>query len=423
MSNSYRIPFANHYLEFQPPPEWLVDVAEPEAPGPPLSATIITERLIAFAEQLAQRHPPDQKLVFVFTDATRTCPDQQLLEPVVRYLQPYNFSIEFLCAVGMHRPSTQAEKLGKLGAWLVDNFPVVDHDPQTVVTLGVVDGIPVEINPRLLNATVVSVGVVEPHQYAGYSGGVKTAIIGCGGPNTIAMTHGPRFLDDPNTRLGNTEANPFQGFLRQASQFLNRHYAINVILSTGHEILDLRAGTPAEVHNELVKIARTLYEKPVPNAPYDSVIAGVGAPKSANLYQASRAATYIGLCATPIIRRGGVIIVAADLPEGAGQGQGERNFMQAMLRFGPTHELIDYLRDYGCRPGEQRAYMIAQLRQKYRVIMCGAENPLPVLEASLDYAPTLADALHAASRMLGQANPRLLIVPHALQTLPVPAIG
>ena len=418
MPMKYEVPFADATLQFEVPIGWSVDVAESTSSAQPLLRDQIEARLIAFAEKLRIEHDTSRKLIFVFTDATRASPDQILLEPIARYLQPYNFDIEFICAIGMHRPSTTAEKRAKLGNWIVDNFPVTDHNPHEVVQIGEIDGIPIEINPRLLNATVVGVGVVEPHQYAGYSGGVKTAVIGCGGTNTIGMTHGIRFLDDAGTCLGKIDGNPFQVFLRQAGAKIGQSWAVNVILSADYEILDLAAGHPNDVHDKLVAKAHPLYEVPVSQAPYDVAVAGIGAPKDANLYQATRGATYLGLSANPVIRRGGVIIVPAPLPEGGGQGQGERNFMQMMARYGPTREMMGYLRETGLRPGDQRAFMVAKLRQYYRLIIVGSPKQL-VFEANLDHAQTMEESFYVSQKMVRTDTPQLLIVPHSLQTLPI----
>ncbi|MCI0712007.1 MAG: lactate racemase domain-containing protein [Chloroflexi bacterium] len=418
---NYTIPFAEHTLEFTIPDDWLVDIAGSSSNTVPLSETEIERRLLAFTDILRATHDPSRPLIFVFTDATRASPDQRLLEPIVRHIADDGFDITFLCAVGMHRPSTREEKIAKLGAWIVENFRVIDHDPAGVIRFGVVNGTLVEANPLLKDATIVGVGVVEPHQYAGYSGGVKTVVIGCGGPQTIGATHGPPYLDLPGTRLGAVDGNPFQAFVREAGAVIGQDWAVNVILDSDYRIIELAAGKPDDVHDTLVKRAREIYETPVPNAPYDVVIAGMGAPKHVNLYQASRGATYIGLSARPVIRRGGVIIVPAPIPEGGGEGEGERNFMQVMLRFGPTLELIEYLRENGCRPGEQRAFMIAQLRQRYRLIIVGAERIMPVLEADLDNAPDMNEALHMAVKLTRTESPKTLIVPHSVQTIPVPA--
>ncbi len=416
----YCVPFGDGNLSFDLPSTWdLVDVVEQFQTAQPLTADDIRAQLEAFAHHIAEIVDMRRPLVAIFTDATRASPDQTLLEPIIRILQPTGVSIKLLCAIGMHRRSTDAEKRAKLGDWLVGNFEVVDHDPTTVLSLGMINGVPIEINPLLLDATIITVGVVEPHQYAGYSGGTKTAVIGCGGPGTIAHTHSPAFLNLPGTRLGAVEGNPFQRFLQAAGAKIGHEYAINVVLDNDGEILHLATGAPDDVHDKLVKQARCLYECPVPNAPYDVVIAGVGAPKDANLYQASRAATYIGLSAHPVIRDGGVILVPAPLPEKGGQGQGEQNTLDLLRRFGPTPDLISHLLTNDSRPGEQRAFMIAQLQQRYRMVLVGVQKPGFLKDTGLLHAPDMPTAVAMTEILLGTSTPSALIVPHALKTLPV----
>jgi len=409
----YQVPYGKQILTFELP-NLQVDIAEANSNhSKPID---IEEIIVRYAHHLLSTTSPNRPFVIAFTDATRASPDQALLEPLLRIFYEHQRQATLLCAVGMHRPSTHDEKIEKLGEWIVEHFPIIDHDPQNVVTIGEIEGVPVQINPMLQNAEILSVGVVEPHQYAGYSGGTKTVIIGCGGPQTISVTHGPQFLNMEGTRLGNIEGNPFQAFLRKAGTLLGHQHAINVITNENGEILHIATGHPHHVHDTLINIGRSLFETPVPNPPYDVVIAGVGAPKDANLYQASRGATYIGLSAHPVIRDGGTIILPAELPEGVGEGKGEQNMFDVLQRFGPTNTLIDYLLQNGCRPGEQRAFMIAQLMQKYRLIVVGAQMQNIVELAGLETAPSISHAI----KMIEISSPKVLLVPHAIKTIPVP---
>ncbi|MCB9435961.1 MAG: DUF2088 domain-containing protein [Anaerolineales bacterium] len=406
----YRVPFGDGELSFEL--KWSrVDVATHKQQPPALDPVTIHTRLMAFAETL----PLERPIMAVFTDATRASPDQMLLEPIVEVVQRRGGEVRFLCAIGMHRPSTAAEKLAKLGPYLAKHYEILDHDPNQVVQVGEVDEVPIEINPLLLNTTILTVGVVEPHQYAGYSGGSKTAVIGCGGPTTIARTHGPEYLNKAGTRLGNIHGNPFQELVRQAGRLIGHQYAVNVVMGTEGEIVYLEMGAPDVVHDKLVEQARRLYECPVPHAPYDVVIAGGGAPKDANFYQTSRAATYIGLTTQPVLRDGGVILLPAPLPEQGGQGAGEANTLDALQRFGPSRALIDHLLQVGCRPGEQRAFMIAQLLQRFRLIVVEADEPDFLSDIGIESAPDMA----TAQAMVELDDPRVLIVPHALKTMPI----
>jgi len=407
---NYRVPYADSELTFNAPAGWLVDVAQTAIPDlPPIPLDV----------------PPidigdHDHAIIIFTDATRHSPDQWFAQKILAALPLPAEKVTFLCALGMHRPSTHQEKIDKLGAEIVARYAVIDHNPAGVVTIGEIDGIPVEVNPLLVQAGafVIMTGVVEPHQYAGYSGGAKTAVIGCGGARTIGMTHGPAMLDRAGVRLGEIAGNPFQDFVRRAGAMIGVDMIANAVMPA-HDLVTHAAVGRVAIHDDLVAQARRLYETPVPNAPYDVVIAGVGAPKDANLYQASRAATYIGLSGTPVLRQGGVIILPALLPEGAGTGVGEQNFYAALQQYGASAALMAQLRARGCQPGEQRAYMIAQLLGQYHCIVVGASDPDVVTGVGLHHTETLAAALTMAARLCGVPTPKLLIVPEAVKTIPV----
>ena len=354
----YAVPFGRERLRFEAPPGWRVDVLGGDLP-----------RLPDPAPRPVHDYGPAiraaREVVIVFTDSTRECPDRELAGRVLDELKKHDFPEErvtFLCAIGMHRPSTHAEKVAKLGEEIVSRFKVIDHDPAGVVTVGEIDGVPIETNPLLIapGTLVVALGVVEPHQYAGYSGGSKTIVVGCGGPRTIGATHGPAFLDLPGTRLGSIESNPFQAFVRQAGALIGLTWVVNVVLDSHYQIVDEASGPPEAVHDALVARARQLYETPV-QAPYDVAIAGVGAPKDVNLYQASRGVTYLGLSGRPVIRPGGVLILPAPIPEGAGEGKGEQNFSAVLRRYADLDVMMADMRAGGCLPGEQRAFMVGQL--------------------------------------------------------------
>ena len=405
----YAVPYGDSEMQFEIP--YGADVAD----------TILPERAAAELYVPKLDTGDCSRALIIFTDATRHSPDRWFVDKILAALPLPPENIEFMCALGMHRPSTRAEKIEKLGQDIIERYSVIDHDPAAVVTVGEIDGIPVEVHPKLVEpgTFLIMTGVVEPHQYAGYSGGAETAVIGCGGTTTISLTHGPVMLNREGVRLGVIDGNPFQQFVRKAGEMIGVNLVANAVMPAPELITHAAVGD-VSVHDALVAEARKLYETPVPNAPYDIVVAGVGAPKDVNLYQASRAATYIGLSGTPVLREGGVLIVPATLPEGAGEGAGEKNFFEVLRRFKPTPALIEYLNEKGCRPGEQRAYMIALMEAKYTCIMVGAENPSVVTDTGLHHAESVSTALEAAARLLKIRQPKVLIVPHALKTLPAP---
>jgi lactate racemase len=359
------------------------------------------------------------------TDATRDCPDFLLVPPMLEELAAAGIpdeGITLLVAVGTHRASTQEERIEKLREAIVARYNVIDHDASDRANLVKVADGPGGV-PFLLNRVAVesdlllSTGRVEPHQYAGYSGGGKTVAIGCASDDIISFTHGPAMLDLPGTRLAKLAGNPFQEAVREVAKAARLAFVANIVMDDDGRPVAIAYGEPAAVQDHLAELASDLYTVPVPNQ-VDIAIAGVGYPKDANLYQASRAASYLQFAPTPVVRKGGVIIIPAECPEGAGEGVGEQRFRAAMSDPGGPLSIIDRARAEGIRPGEQRAFIISRVLEDVTVIVAGALKPGDVEEIGFIACDSVESALEYATTITSvPAN--ALVVPHALLTLPV----
>jgi nickel-dependent lactate racemase len=417
------------------PLSWRLTVVEPDRSLKPIdlqSATRSALQQPIHSNRLSELAAPDASVCIVFTDATRACPDQVLVSAILRELEAAGVraeNITLLCATGLHRASTRAEKIAKLGQPVVDRYSVIDHDAVTAIPLlpdhnpaaeAAADSHPPRawVNPLLLQSDlIIATGVVEPHQYAGYSGGGKTVVIGCGGEATISETHGPKYLDQPGVRLGWVAGNPFQQFVREVARSIGLKFVVNVVLDGEGQPVAVRAGDPIAVHDELIGVAKELYEVHV-SQQFDVVIAKVDPPKDVNLYQASRAPTYIGLSATPPIRSGGTIIVEARCPEGAGQGLGEQRFFETLSTANDLDQLLSYFRLNGCRAGEQRAFMLAQVLLKHEVIIVGSECPEVVEACHMIAVDSIDAAIDRIKNRIGE-QASVLYLPHPLITLPI----
>jgi nickel-dependent lactate racemase len=424
----YHIPFGERTLSFSLPPGVVAHVAagarqRPLAdPQPAIQAALDAPLDSPGLEQLvASGGPPS--VCIAFTDATRACPDHLLVPAILARLRAAGIpdqAITLLCAVGLHRPSSPAERQAKLGMDVVERYRIVDHDARAggnIIPLGhTPDGIPLAVNRLAYEADLlIATGVVEPHQYAGYSGGAKTVAIGCGGEATIAATHAPAMLDHPGVRLGRIQGNPFQEALRQAARQAGLQFVLNVVQDEDSRILKVCAGAPGAVHDHLVAFGRQTFEVQVPHA-YDLAVLGVGAPKDANLYQASRAITYLQLVARPAVRPGGIVILPASCPEGAGQGIGEQRFLAALRDAPDVETMLEHMRAHGYPPGAQRAFVVGQVLAQTEVIVVGAWHPQIVRDCKMTPAESMDEAFGMAISKLGKPLDAL-IVPHALQTL------
>jgi nickel-dependent lactate racemase len=427
---TYTLPYSRTLIQFELPASLQVHLvrSKPAAvlTDVPASLRHALEHPIG-SPPLRQLARPGQGVCIVYTDATRSSPDHILVPAILRELELAGVrdeEITLLCGIGMHRPSTVQEKQAKLGEDVVKRYRVIDHEPQNpgmLADLGSLqDGIPIQIHRSAVEADLlIATGIVEPHQYAGYSGGRKTVAIGAGGEALIAATHGPDFVDHPGTRLGRIEGNPFHAVVSKAARRAGLRFILNVVLNEDQQIVKLAAGDPELAFEELVRFARTVYEVPV-QGQYDIVIGGVGYPKDSNIYQASRAPSYLFFAPTPVIRPGGYFIIPARCEEGAGAGVGEQRFLAAMRDAPDVSSILENARQHGYPPGQQRAFVMAKVLEKNKVILVGSECPDLVAACKLIPAKDMQEALSIATGETG-SDARVLIVPHALQTLPIVA--
>lgn len=424
----FRVPYGKKEIKFELPARMkgTVAISKPRSPiedVPPAVKTALERPINSLPlRKLAKK---GDKVCIVFTDITRASPDHLLIPPMLAELEHAGVrdeDITLLCGVGMHRPSTTEEKVVKLGKAVVDRYQVLDSEPQNpdaLVNLGTTaTGIPLSVNKIAHNSDLLmATGIVEPHQYAGYSGGAKTVAVGAAGEAMIEYTHGPKMIDHQGTRLGQIDGNPFQEAVTEAGRRAGLRFIINVVMDDDKRILAVRAGEPRATYLELVKFARSIYEVPIPMQ-YDVAVCGVGYPKDSNLYQASRAPSYLFFAPTPVVKPGGVFILPARCEEGVGKGVGEQRYLEKMKNAKDIRSLLAELRRTGYPPGAQRAFVMAKVLEQNDVIVVGCEDPQVVRDAKMVPADTIKGAFKIVTKKLG-SKLNVLIVPHALLTLPI----
>lgn len=387
------------------------DVTVAERPGgAAVDVRAAADRALAdpHGPSLSEVVAPDDTVAVVVTDVTRATPDDVLLDALFARL-PGEVTAERVSVVlglGLHRPMTDAEIAEGLGehARLAEN-----HDSGAARAVGEVDGVSIQLNPTVDDADVVlATGMVEPHQYAGFSGGAKTVVIGAGGEPIIRYTHGPEMLSRDAVRLGRVEGNPFRDAVDRAGDVAGPDFCINVTKGPSG-FLGVAAGRPRDVVRDLAATAREALSVEVEGT-YDAVLAGVGAPKDANLYQTTRALTYLVLGDHNPVREGGRVVIPARLTEGAGEGTGERRFHDRLRSAESAAALYDEMRE-GYEPGAQRAFVVARALRECDAYVTNSEHPEVVEECLMSASATVRDAVAPGSDVL--------VVPDALNTLVV----
>ncbi len=389
-------------------PDCAVD--QVRAPGlEPVDVPAATERALdsPLGPSLESRVTGDEEVAVVVTDVTRATPDDVLLAALLDRLAAAGVDrdqVTVVIGLGLHRPMDDAEIRDALGETA---DLAVNHDPDAAVEVGRVEDVPVRLHPAVASADLVlATGMVEPHQYAGFSGGAKTVVIGAGGEPVIRYTHGPEMLSRAGVRLGRIDDNPFRAFIDRAGELAGPDFCVNVTKGP-QGILGVAAGAPRAVVADLAAVARDALAVEVGDG-YDAVVAGVGAPKDANLYQATRAATYVALGAHNPLDEGGRLVVPAALPEGAGQGTGEQRFYDWLAEAADPETLYAEMRA-GYEAGAQRAFVVARVLREHDLWITDSEHPEVAEDCLMHPAESVADAVESGGDVL--------VVPDALDTL------
>ena len=429
MPSQRTVPFGEGYIDVTIPDGFgVVDVETEQPDGHPDPTRLASEAITRpiGSALLAKTAVDATSAVIAVTDATRACPDRILLPPMLKQLHDGGLApeqITIVVAIGTHRASTPEEKRRKLGNDIVDRYQVVDHDPydpdQLVTVYEHESGVPFMLNRLAAEADVlIATGIVEPHQYAGFSGGGKTISIGCANEAVIQYTHGPAMLDQPGTRLAQLAGNPFQDAVREVARRSGLGFVANVIKNTSGEIVDIAYGAPEAVHDRLAGVARTYMTASIPHQ-VDVAIAGVPAPKDTNLYQVSRAASYLQFAPTPVVKPGGTTIMPARCEEGVGEGTGEQRFAAVMRHPDGPVGIIRDARANGIQAGAQRAYIMAQVLEQVSVVVAGSSSPEAFAGMGFGTSPDVETALAELVPEHAGTTRSLLVAPYALQTLPI----
>jgi nickel-dependent lactate racemase len=414
------------------PVGWPIDHAEPE-PGEPLeNLRGVVEHSLAHplsSLPLADLCGTGTRVTVVVAIAGREhdAANAEMVPALLRELKQAGVKdkdVTILIPNALHQPSTLTEKRHSLGQVITDRYAIVDHDPtnQTELNdLGTFEGIPLQINYHAVEADLlVAIDVVEPHYYAGYSGGNKTVSIGCAGEATLNEARAVRFLDDLVIHPADTPDSLSMKVEREIGRRAGLIFVLNAVVDVNGQIMAVSAGAPNAVHDMLMRFARGVYEIDVPRNDYNIIIAGDGSSKKRTLYHASRTAVAIGLAPERVLAKGGVIILPVYCGSDSHMDMREQQFYEALLRANDMDTVMQQLSQRGVRNGEQRAYMLALTIQVqgYHVIVVGEDCSDLARDCGLIPAHDMLEAANLAETIVGKL-PRVLMLAHASRFVPI----
>lgn len=313
--------------------------------------------------------------------------------------------VKIIIGSGLHRAASQEDIKS-----LIPPFPmkvkVISHNPFDVTQLVYVGetirGTPILINRHFIESDVkIVIGTIEPHQFAGFTGGAKGVVIGLGGYETIKSNHA--LLREPNARLGVLEGNPVREDIDEAGEIAGIDLMINCVLNERKEIIDLFIGDINREYRRGVELVKQISTVKSPEVDIAIVSPG-GFPKDIDMYQSQKALSH----AEPIVRDGGIIILTAECCEGTGNN----SFYRTMSSARSPNEIMETFTEKGFEIGPHKAFLLARTLERVKVFIVSKLDE--VISRNLFMVPfsTVEDALTEALKELGKDS-KIAIIPNA----------
>jgi lactate racemase len=367
---------------------------------------------------LRERVRADDHVVIVFSDITRPMPNARVLPVLLRALAHVpREHIVLLNGLGTHRPQTPQELEAMLGAEIVHNYTILQHDAWDtahLVDLGMTRyGHRAVVNRHYQEATFkILTGFIEPHLFAGFSGGPKAVLPGIAGFEAIMDNHGFAMLDNPLATWGNTEGNPVWEEIREVAALTRPHFLLNVTVNRHHQITGVFAGDVWQAHRQGVAKASEAAMQRVEGL-YDIVLTtNSGYPLDINLYQAVKGMS----CAAQIVKPGGSIIIAAECPDGVPDYGEYRKIVQ---EGSSVQGILQLVGQSGYRRHDQwEAQLQARIQQRADVYLYNGYLSDEEVRGMLFQPCHDIEATLAMLRAKYGAGARICVLPEGPQTIP-----
>src|SRR5262245_34088164 len=273
------LPYGEGSVPVTVPDNATVLTPNPTAPvNDPTAAVIATLLDPIDSPQLAKLITPAQKACIVVSDVTRPVPNQTILPPVLEVLERNGIGrndITILVGTGLHRPSRHDERQRFLGDHILRHYNVVDHDARDDASLATFElggGHSVRLNRSYLDADLkILTGFVEPHLFAGYSGGSKAVLPAIASAADIMANHDARMIGHPKSTWCRTHGNPIFEAMRDAGLKTQPTFTINVTLDEKKRMTGVFAGDLIAAHDAAIAQAARQALRPIPHL-YDIVV-------------------------------------------------------------------------------------------------------------------------------------------------------
>lgn len=413
-----KIPYGKTFLEFEEGSAAVLTsgIGELKAEGDGLSIVKAAMENPIDSPRLSELARGKKTCTIIISDHTRPVPSRDILPNMFAELRAGSPEIEItlLVATGYHRPTTEEELIDKLGEEIYRESKIVLHDSRddsSNVQIGVLpSGAPCVVDRAAIETDLLCAeGFIEPHFFAGFSGGRKSVLPGISDQVTVLGNHCSKFIDSEFARTGILDGNPIHKDMLAAAELAKLAYIVNVVIDEDKKTVAAFAGNYVTAHRAGCEFL--LGYAQVRPAMADIVItSNGGAPLDQNLYQCVKSMT----AAEASCNLGGVIILCAECADGHG-GEGFYNSLKDCESADALYAEFMATPQEKTIPDQWESQILARILRRNTVIFVTRPEIRGMIEdMKMTYAATVGEALELAHAM-GKRS--LTVIPNGISVI------
>lgn len=370
------------------------------------------------SERVSELAKGKKNIVVITSDHTRPVPSKVTLPIYLKEIRKFNkdCNITILVATGFHRATTKEEMIEKFGQEIVDNENIVVHQAWIDEDMQYLGKLPsggdLLVNKIATDADLlVSEGFIEPHFFAGFSGGRKSILPGIASQKTVFANHCAKFISSDKSRTGNLDGNPIHKDMKFAAEAAGLRFILNVVINAEKEVIAAFAGDLGEAHETGCKYVEEMSSIEGTNA--DIVITTNGGyPLDQNIYQSVKSMTAAEACAKP----DGIIIEVSRCNDGHG-GEG---FYETFKNAASAKEVEDKILKVKMEDtiaDQWESQILARILSRHDVLFVADESAKEILEnMHIEYVPTVEKAIEIALERKGK-DAKLAAIPDGVSVI------
>ncbi len=420
---NFKLPYYKEHISIQIDDDRVagVLVSQAESYVPKLSEQDLVRQALSNpvdSKQLSMLAMGKKKIVIISSDHTRPVPSAITMPILLEEIRKNNKDVEIiiLIATGMHRPTTEEELISKYGKEIVQNEKIIVHDAykdEEMVFKGILpSGGELWLN-KLVNEAdlLVAEGFIEPHFFAGFSGGRKSVLPGIASKKTVLWNHNAKFIAHPAARAGSLEENPIHKDMIYAAGQAKLAFILNVVINGEKKIINAFSGDVTKAHAKGCEFVASLAQvKPIISE--IAITTNGGYPLDQNIYQTVKGLTAGEAC----VNQGGVIIIASSCSD----GHGGEFFYDILAKAKSPKEAFDNI--VNIDPSETKfdqweAQVLSRILIKANVIVVSNHcDPKLFTDMHMQHAFSIEEALNKAEKIVGD-NKKITIIPDGIAVI------